>query len=89
MELAIKLSRDEINDQIPYPVIVECWEKKATGPGKRKYYAEFNEKERMSIGMYYPKFRKWYLVTGVPDSCTFLAKNLPVLQKAGNFFANL
>ena len=87
MEAAIKYTRDEINYEIPFPVIVENWEKRLTGKGKRAYHETFTPKERKSIGMYYPRFYKWYLVKGVPKDCIFLLRNIELLKRAGNFFA--
>jgi len=89
MELAVKYSRDEINAEIPYAVIVENWDKRLSGRGKRMYEEEFSLKERMSIGNYYPRFYKWYLVKGVPEHCTFVIRNIRLLQRAGNFFASI
>jgi len=89
MEIAVKYSRDEINTEIPYAVIVENWSKRLVGKGRREYLKAFTLKERMSIGMYYPKFYKWYLITGVPDHFTFVLRNVELLQRAGNFFARI
>lgn len=89
MEFAVKYSREEINTDIPYAVIVENWDKRLTGSGKRKYEKAFTLKERMSIGMYYPRFYKWHLINGTPDSCTFVLRNVELLKRAGNFFASI
>jgi len=89
MELAVIYYADEINQKIPFPVIVERWEKKNFGQGKREYYKEFNDKERRTLAAYYPRFYKWYLVKGTPEKCAFAMKNLELLNRAGNFFASI
>lgn len=87
MEIAVRYSREEINAEIPYAVIVENWDKHLFGRGKRLYDKTFTLKEKMSIGSYYTRFYKWYLVKGVPPYCTFIVRNVELLKRAGNFFA--
>jgi len=89
MELAIKYSSDEINREIPYAVIVESWDKRLFGKGKREYEKTFTLKERRPIAGYYVRFYNWHLVKGVPDSCTFTLRNVELLQRAGDFFAEI
>jgi len=89
MELAVRYSRDEINAEIPYAIIVENWDKRLFGKGKRLYDQTFTLREKMSIGGYYTKFYKWYLVKGVPPHSTFVVRNVELLKRAGDFFANL
>lgn len=89
MEVAVKYSREEINMEIPYGVIVENWDKRLFGKGKRRYNEEFTHREIMSISAYYSRFYKWYLVKGVPAHSTFLIRNIELLKRAGNFFASL
>jgi len=88
-QMSVEYSRDEINQKIPYAIIVEGREKKNYGRVKREYLKEFNIKERQTIGVYYNIFYKWYLVKGVPDSYHFTIKNLQLLDRAGNFFGNI
>jgi len=88
-ELLVLYNRDEINNEIPFPVIVENWDKKSFGKVKRAYYAEFDEKERHTIACYISRFRNWYLVKGTPEKCNFTFKNIAVIQRAGNFFASI
>jgi len=89
MEPAVVYNRDEINQKIPFPVIVENFHKRLCGKGKREYYSEFTEKERQSIGAYFRQFEKWYLKKGTPEKATFVIRNLELINRAGNFFASV
>lgn len=82
-------SGDEFLRQIDYPVIVESWEKRRFGRGKRKWMAEFTEAERQTIAKYQTKFYRWYLVTGKPDRVMIRLKTLHLLQRAVAFFASI
>ena len=67
MKLAAMFDRDELNN-LNTPVIVEGWDKvKGSGSKRRRYLAEFDEKERRALSALYPVFYRWYLVTGVPE----------------------
>ena len=72
---------------VAYPVIVEGWEKKNFGRHKRRWLAEFTEKERNKIARYYGKFYRWYLVTGAPKKVAIRLNTITLLQRAVNFFA--
>ena len=89
MEPAVVYNRDEINQKIPFPVIVENFHKRLWDKGKRDYYTTFTEKERQSIGAYFRHFEKWYLVNGTPEKATFVIRNLELISRAGNFFASI
>jgi hypothetical protein len=89
MEIAYKLNREELNDKIPYAVIVERWEKKNFGREKAKYWEEFSPKERRELVKWNTKFYKWYLVKGLPDFAYFNEEDLKLLERAGNFFASI
>lgn len=89
MEPAVIYNRGEINQKIPYPIIVENFHKRLWGEGKRRYYSEFTESERQSIGSYLRLFKPWYLIKGTPEKATFAVRNLKLLNRACNFFASL
>lgn len=84
-----QLSRDEIKEMIPYAVIVENWDKRLQGRGKRNYTKEFTTKQKSKLGAYQRIFRKWHLESGIPDSFTIKSDNLSLIQRAAFFFANI
>ena len=88
MEVSVLYDREEINQKIPFPVIVENWKKKEFGKGKREYNAKFTDKEKATITAYISRFRKWYLI-GTPEKCNFVLRNVILLERAGNFFASI
>jgi len=89
MKLVVKMDRQDIANKIPFAVIVENWESKSFGKNKRKYYNEFNEKERRILASYYKTFYRWYLVTGIPSSSVLTFENIELIGRAGNFFADI
>ena len=89
MKLAALFDRDELNN-LSTPVIVESWDKvKESGSKRRRYLAEFDEKERKALSALYPIFYRWYLVTGLPEQKAFTFKTIALINKAANFFAGV
>lgn len=71
-------------------VIVEMYDRKSFGRGKRQYMKMFSKKERQVISRYYGKLYRWYLVKGIPaGGVTMSAGVYQTLIKAANFFATL
>ena len=88
-QISFTLNSDEIN-ALGYQCMVESWDKKNFGKGKRKWLAEFDEGERKYLSAMYKRFYKWYLMTGPPQTFTFRnIKNLELIQRAINFFASI
>ena len=74
----------------PFFVIVEMWDHKSYGRGKRLWLETFTPKERGKINRWYRRLYRWYLVTGTPVKGTQMHPTTYVLlQKAANFFATL
>ena len=72
-------------------VIVEGWDRLGrSGSRRRRYNAEFDEKERATIARYYPIVYKWYLVKGYPQGGALMHyKTWHLLCRAADFFASI
>lgn len=70
-------------------VIVEAWEHKHYGRGKRAYLKEFTEKEREKIGQLHTKAYQWVLRTGHPGHIQMSPDTHNLLVRAANFFATI
>lgn len=70
-------------------VIVEMWEHKNYGRGKRAYLAEFDETERRTISTLHTRAYNWYMRHGYPEYVEMSASNFAILVRAANFFAGL
>lgn len=74
----------------PLFVIVEMYDRKSYGKGKREYQKRFTEAERKVINRYYSRLYDWYLRTGIPCNGVVMSPaTLELLQRASNFFASL
>ena len=82
-------SGEKFREVCPYPVIVESWEKRLHGSGRRRYRAEFTEKERATIARWQTKFEGWYLRTGTPKRVIIEPSTLRLLRRAVDFFASI
>ena len=89
VQVMIVLNHIKFKQLIPYPVIVESWDKIKSGKPKREWLKQFTEEERKRIAYYYKKFYDWYLLTGAPMSISLKSKNITLLQRAVNFFASI
>lgn len=85
----VVMSGDEFKNRIQYPVIVESWEKKNYGRGKKAYLKEFTEKERKTLSRWHTTFYGWHLRTGTPLRACVDLKTLPLLRRACSFFATV
>ena len=72
-----------------WSVIVETWDHRLFGKGKRLYNQEFTEEERKTITQYHAKIYKWYLVWGYPDYVSMSFKTFELINRAANFFSQL
>lgn len=70
-------------------VIVETWDHKNYGRGKRSYKQLFTEKERRQIARWYKHIYNWYLRTGLPRRFTMSLETFNLLDRAANFFATI
>jgi hypothetical protein len=82
-------SGEAFQKTVPFPVIVEGWEKKNSGRVKRRWLAEFTPSERKKLSGYHGRFYRWYLISGVPRTVTLHLRTLELLQKAVNFFGSI
>lgn len=83
----LALSTTQFIRTIPYPVIVEMWDKKSFGRNKRRWLNTFDESQRSTISRWHTKFHKWHLVTGAPEKIAIAPSTLELLQRAVAFFA--
>ena len=87
VETYIVMDRDEINKNIPYPVVAETmsgarWD---TGKRKRMMKERFNETEINAIYRMHKQARQWYLIKGVPDELRITPHVLALWHRLANF----
>lgn len=70
-------------------VIVQCWDHKGHGRGKREWLSEFNKSERKKAGELYRKLYEWEMRRGYPQTIQFSFKTYHLLNRLGNFFASI
>lgn len=87
VRVSIKLGESYIR---PLFVIVECYDHKKYGRGKREYMRQFSEKERKTISHWYGRLYDYYLRRGIPvDGVDMMPSTLELLRRAADFFASL
>lgn len=87
IRVAVRFGPDYIK---PLFVIVEMYDHKGYGRGKREYLKQFSDKERKVISAYYSKLYGWYLRTGIPrNGVEMKMSTYKLLCRAANFFASL
>lgn len=72
-----------------YPVVVERWDRRLSGKGKRRWLAEFTKRERRQAEILHTKLRRWYLLSGTPQKILLRADTIKLLQRLCDFFASL
>lgn len=87
----ITLTRDEINDKIPYAMICEMrygssWD---TGRRRRAWTQDFSESERRAADALFKQAHSWYLVKGVPDEVKMKGSTFALWMKLGEFCGSL
>ena len=82
VRLVPSFSFDKFRSLVQYEIIVECWKHKESGRGKRRWMAEFTDKERATISRYYKIAYKWYLVDGPSKRVSMHMSTLQLLAKA-------
>ena len=94
MNARIELNHDELV-ALQTAIVVEGWNHKSYGKGKRKWLAEFNERERREAKLYYNLFYGWHFRRGVPQSCTLKSgisdgyATLKFIKRLVSFFVTL
>ncbi len=89
VELVPTFSGEQFQEFVDYPVIVESWDKKNFGRGKRRWLAEFTEEERKIIEEWHKHFHSWHIRHGRRFRVKCRMHLIPILQKACNFFARI
>ena len=86
-KVMIALDREELSG-LQTMIVVEGWNKIASGSVRRKFLAEFSEQERVKIRKLYNVFYKWNLVSGVPSNKAFKPETIDLIRRAVYFFAS-
>ena len=91
VEIRIKLTHDEVNDKIPYPVICEsrfgsCWD---TRKVRNRWQEEFDEETRAEAEVLFRQARSWYLGAGVPDEVEMSGRTFALWLRLGEFFGSI
>ena len=91
VKIDIILSRDEVNEQIPYALICMTryganWD---TGRRKRRWKEEFTEAERDAASRLFSLSHKWLLTTGVPEEVRMHHSTYALWLKLGAFCASI
>lgn len=86
--IRVEVSGEELS-RLGYPIIVEMWDKKSFGKGRRLWLEQFTEKERHQARAIYEKAYTWHLRTGVPDYTTITESSWGLLHKMIQFFGTL
>jgi hypothetical protein len=87
----IIMTRDEVQRNIPYAMICETrwgatWENSRR---RRRWAAEFTERERDHAYDLFKMAYKWYLKTGVPEEVKMSTQTLVLWSKLAEFCASL
>ena len=83
------LSGKQFQDLVQYPVIVESWDKKNFGKGKRAWEFEFSGREQQIIARWHSDFKQWYLREGIPERIYCSLATVTLLRRACKFFAGV
>jgi len=90
--LMMCLTHDELCN-MQTAIVVETWEhfvgRDAAGSKRRKYHAEFDEKERKLAGKLHTRFYRWHLVTGVPQKVVMSARTISFVERLVAFAATV
>lgn len=93
MRLVFEMSAKDLA-MLGIAVIVENWDKYSarygSGSKKRRYKAEFTDKERRVLAAHHAMFYRWTMVVGFPDTHVFRRlETIELIKKAANFFATI
>lgn len=88
----IILQRQEIGESIPYALICTCRESGSiwnTLRRRRRWNAEFTEKEREAATRIFRQAHMWYLIKGVPDEVRMTVSTYNLWLKIADFCMSL
>lgn len=89
--LEMVFSRDEVECEIPFRVIVETrygsiWD---TGCRKRRWIQKFTEQERDKACRLFRQAHGWYLGRGIPDTVRMSVATYRLWEKLGAFCCSI
>lgn len=74
----------------PLYILVERWEHKRYGTGKRRWQTDFTEAERKHISIWHIRLRAYYLITGCPiRGVRMKTSTLQLLRRAAFFISEV
>ena len=87
VETYIVMDRDEINQNIPFPVVAEMMSSSRWNTGKRRRMMKqhFTDTEIDAIYRLHKQARNWYLIKGVPDELRITPHILALWHKLAAF----
>ena len=91
MKVYLVLTRDEVNQKIPYGVICEArygcrWD---TGRRRRAWMEQFTQEERVVASRLFRRAHEWMLTRGGPDEVKMTIKTFALWLKLGEFCASI
>ena len=91
MQVKIVLSREEVNNHIPYPMICETRYGKTWKSTKvqERFRREFTEYERKAAFKIFGRSHIWYLRKGVPDEVELTIFEYDLWKKLAAFCASI
>jgi len=82
-------NQEEVN-ATQFPIIVENWDKKNFGKGKRIFRENFKtEPEKDKLRKLYRDFYQWYLVRGTPKEICWTVQTYEFVKRAVSVFAQM
>ena len=85
----LELDHEELID-LQTSVIIEGWDKRKFGRGKRMWLSEFTQEERDAAWHLHEKFFRWAMLDGIPQRHRFrTVTSLELVQKLVSFFARI
>ena len=90
-KVVMTLTRDEVQQIIPYAMICETRYGRLWGTTKRlrSWRTQFTPQERVDAETLFRLSHTWYLVKGVPDSIEMTTRTLALWKKIEDFCATL
>jgi len=88
MQLLTEWTRDELKELNP-DLVVQMWNKKDFGRGRRAWLAAFSEAERKTASEYHRLYYDWTMRKGIPDTCVMRFATYALLCKVRDFFGSL
>lgn len=75
-------------EALPFHVVVERWNQKASGHIKSQYEKAFNDRERKQAKKIYQKFKHWKN-NGTPEMIQVFPSHYRLMQRLCEFFKSL